>query len=76
MGRSAEDLLNCLIQKTVQIAIEKGIQMGTTLIADATHTRARYHQKSMEEVLLDRAIKLRKEVYRIDESMKNHFPKK
>jgi len=71
-----EDLLDRLIQKTVQIAIEKGIQMGNTLIVDATHTRARYHQKSIEEVLLVRAKKLRKEVYRIDESMKNHFPKK
>lgn len=71
-----EDLLDRLIQKTVQIAIEKGIEMGKTLIVDATHTQARYRQKSMEEVLLDRARKLRKEVYRVDESMKNHFPKK
>lgn len=30
----------------------------------------------MEEVLLDRAKKLRKEVYRLDETMKKDFPKK
>ena len=72
----SEDFLDKLIQKTVKVAIENGIDMGNALIVDATHTRARYHQRSMEEVLLDRAKKLRQEVYRIDESMKAKFPKK
>jgi len=71
-----DNLLNRLIQKTVEIAVNNGIDMGNTLIVDATHTRARYHHKSMEEVLLGRAKKLRKEVYRIDESLKESFPKK
>jgi len=71
-----EGLLNCLIQKTVEVAIENGINIGKTLIVDATHTRAKYHQKSIEAVLLERAKKLRKEVYRVDESIKEKFPQK
>ncbi|MCZ2846171.1 MAG: IS1182 family transposase [Candidatus Bathyarchaeota archaeon] len=71
-----EDLLDKLIEKTVEIAIENGIDMGNALIVDATHTRARYHQLSAEEVLLNRAKKLRKEVYHIDASIKGNFPKK
>jgi hypothetical protein len=71
-----EDFLDKLIKKTVKVAMENGIDMGNALIVDATHTRARYHQRSMEEVLLDRAKKLRQEAYRIDESMKAKFPPK
>lgn len=72
----SDSILDKLIQKTVELAIEKGIDMGTTLIVDATHTRSRYNQKSAQETLLDRARKLRKEVYRIDESIKEQFPPK
>lgn len=70
------DLMNLFIAKTLQIAIEKGIDLGKTLIVDATHTRSKYTKKSVEDVLLSRARKLRREVYRVDESMKEHFPKK
>ncbi|MBB6219047.1 hypothetical protein HNQ80_005227 [Anaerosolibacter carboniphilus] len=71
-----EDLLDKLIQKTIELAIEKGIDLGKALIVDATHTHARYRQRSMEEVLLERAKRLRRDVYQVDESMKVHFPKK
>jgi Transposase DDE domain len=43
---------------------------------DATHTKARYNQKSPKEILMDRSKKLRKAIYKIDESMKNKFPAK
>jgi hypothetical protein len=43
---------------------------------DATHTKARYNQKAPKEILMDRAKKLRKAVYKIDESMKYKFPSK
>lgn len=71
-----EDILDKLIMKTIQIAMENGIKIGNAIIVDATHTRARYHQKSMEEILLERAKKLRRDVYQVDESFKEHFPKK
>ncbi|MFT9493507.1 IS1182 family transposase [Anaerosolibacter sp.] len=71
-----EDILDKLIGKTLIIALENGIKLGKALVVDATHTRAKYHQKSMEEVLLERAKKLRRDVYQVDETMKGQFPQK
>lgn len=70
------NLLDMLINKTVEISIEKGIIKSKAIIVDATHTKARYNQKTPKEVLMDRSRKLRKSVYKIDESMKDKFPKK
>lgn len=70
------NFLDLLINKTVEIAIEKGIIKSKSIIVDATHTKARYNQKSPKEILLDRSKKLRKSVYKIDESLKNKFPLK
>ncbi len=70
------NLLDLLINKTVEIAIEKGIIKSKSIIVDATHTKARYNQKSPKEILMDRSKKLRKAVYKIDESMKTKFPSK
>jgi len=70
------DLLDMLINKTVEIAIEKGIIKSKSIIVDATHTRARYNKKSAKEILMDRSKLLRKTIYQIDETMKNKFPTK
>ena len=70
------NLLDMLIGKTVEIAVEKNIIKSTAIIVDATHTKARYNQKSPREILQDRSRKLRKAVYAIDESMKAKFPTK
>lgn len=71
-----DNLLNQLIQKSLEIAVLNGIDLGNTIIVDATHTHSRYNKTSVEEILLSRAKKLRKEVYRFDEKMKSKFPKK
>lgn len=68
------NLLDMLINKTVEIAIEKGIIKSKSIIVDATHIKARYNQKSPKEILMDRSKKLRKKVYEIDENMKKKFP--
>ncbi|MDT8719759.1 IS1182 family transposase [Clostridium sp. 19966] len=70
------NLLDLLIKKTVEIAIAKGVLVSKTLIVDATHTKARYNQKSAQEVLLERAKSLRKEIYKINSGMKEKFPQK
>ena len=70
------NLLDMLINKTVEIGIEKGIIKSKSIIVDATHTKARYNQKSPKEILMDRSKKLRKSVYQIDETMKVKFPSK
>ncbi|VEF46047.1 transposase IS4 family protein [Bacillus freudenreichii] len=70
------NLLDMLINKTVEIAIEEGIIKSKSIIVDATHTKARYNQKSPREVLMDRSKQLRKAIYKVDENMKNKFPSK
>lgn len=70
------NLLDMLINKTVEIAIEKGIIQSKAIIVDATHTKARYNQKSPREILQDRSRKLRKAVYKVNESLKAVLPAK
>lgn len=70
------NLLDMLINKTVEIAIEQEIIKSKAIIVDATHTKARYNQKSPKEILMDRSKKLRKAVYQVDETMKAKFPAK
>lgn len=70
------NLLEMLINKTVEIALEKGIIKSKSIIVDATHTSARYNQKSPREILQERSKRLRKSVYEIDENIKNALPVK
>ncbi len=70
------NLLDMLINKTVSIALEKGIIKSKSIIVDATHTQARYKQKAPCEILREKSKLLRKSVYQIDETMKELFPEK
>jgi transposase len=70
------NLLDMLIGKTVVLAVEKNILKSTSIIVDATHTKARYNQKTPQEILQERARKLRKAVYAMDESVKAKMPTK
>lgn len=70
------DLMNLLIKKTVDIAIEKGIIKSRTIIVDATHTASRSNPYSPIEILRLRSKQLRKAVYDADESIKGSLPKK
>ncbi len=58
------------------LAIEQNIVKSHSIIVDATHTKASYNQKSPQEILQDRARKLRKAVYTLDESAKANMPTK
>ncbi|PUB00603.1 IS1182 family transposase [Paenisporosarcina sp. OV554] len=69
-------LLDMLIQKTVEIALEKELIKSKSIIVDATHTKARYNQKSPKEFLMEKSRNVRKAAYQIDESMKEKFPPK
>jgi hypothetical protein len=70
------DLLNLLINKTVTMAIEKGIIRSRSIIVDATHSLSRSNPYSALEVLRERSKLLRKAVYAIDEDMKAAMPEK
>ncbi len=72
-----ENLLDLLIQKSIEIALAKNIIKSNKIIVDATHTKARYNQRSAYECLLEQAKVLRKVVYQIDSpARKSSFPKK
>ena len=70
------DLLNLLIKKTVDIAMEKGIIKSRTIIVDATHTASRSNPHSPIEILRLRSKQLRKAIYNADEDIKDTLPKK
>ena len=70
------DLLNLLINKTVSIALEKGIIRSKSIIVDATHTLSKSNPFSAIEVLRARSKQLRKTVYMFDEAMKGRMPQK
>ena len=70
------NLLDLLINKTVEIALEQGVIKSKSIIVDSTHTSARYNQKSPRENLIEYSKRLRKAVYAIDETMKTQFPPK
>ena len=54
------NLLDMLINKTVEIAIEKEIIKSKTIIVDATHTKARYNQKISKRNLNGEIQKIKK----------------
>ena len=72
-----DNLMDKLISKTVEIALEKGlIEVKSKIIVDSTHTNAMFHHISPREELIRQAKELRKSVYKIDESMHDKMPKK
>ena len=70
------DLLNLLINKTVTIAVEKGIIRSKSIIVDATHTLSRSNPFSAIEVLRERSKILRKTIYSFDEQWKDRMPER
>lgn len=72
-----ENLMDKLIEKTVQLALEKGlIEVKNKIIVDSTHTNAMYSHISPREELIRQAKNLRKAVYKIDGTMHDKMPKK
>jgi transposase len=70
------NLLDLLINKTVELAIKEGVLKGKAIIVDATHTKSRYNQKSAGEELLERAKNLRKTLYGVNPKIKEDLPNK
>ena len=71
-----ESIMDKLISKSVEIALNNGIKLTKTLIIDSTHSEARYNAKSAREYLLELCKNLRKKVYDVDESYTEKMPKK
>ncbi len=74
---TSTNLMDKLIAKTVEIALEEGvIEVKNKIIQDSTHTNAMYQHISPREELIKQAKELRKSVYKIDETMHDKMPKK
>lgn len=59
------NLMDKLIQKTVELALEKGlIEVKNKIIVDSTHTNAIYHHISPREELIKQSKELRKSIYK------------
>lgn len=69
-------LLNTLIQKTADIALELGIIKSKTMLVDSTHSKSRFQAYSPQDILYKRAKKLRQAIYQANESAKESMPKK
>ncbi|MEG1059214.1 MAG: IS1182 family transposase [Clostridia bacterium] len=75
--KTSVNLMDKLIAKTVEIALEQGvIEVKNKIIQDSTHTNARFQHISPREELIRQAKELRKSIYKIDETMHNKMPKK
>ena len=70
-------LIDMLIGKTVEIALEKGIiKKKTAIIVDSTHTNSQYGLISPRQALINESKILRKRIYEVNEVMKEKFPAK
>lgn len=67
-------LIDLLISKSVQIALEYGLMKSKILIVDATHTKVHYNHKKLQEVLRKYSKALRKAIYQYSEDIKEKFP--
>lgn len=70
------NLLDLLINKTVSIALDKGIISSKSIIIDATHSLSKSNPYTALEVLRNRFKQLGKAVYLFDESKKGSMPTK
>jgi hypothetical protein len=68
------NLLDLLINKTVSIAVEKGIIRSNSIIVDATHTLSKSNPISAIDFLRERSKQVRKAVYTYQEDWKDKMP--
>lgn len=70
------NLLDLLIQKSVEIVFEHQLIKSKSIIVDSTHTQSRYHQKSPKAYLVETAKNSRHQVYLVEPAMKDLMPQK
>lgn len=70
------NLLDLLVEKTIEIAIEQDVVKSSAIIVDSTHTRSRYRHKTANEYLQGKSKAVRKAVYQLDPNFKENFPTK
>lgn len=71
-----DDLMDKLIGKSVQIAVDNGLISSKDIIMDSTHSCSRANAQIPVNVLQQMGKQLRKAVYDLDEKAKAGMPKK
>lgn len=61
--RITEDILEEMLRKTIQQALDKGLIKSGTIIVDSPHTNASVRAKSPTQILRGLSRELRKEIY-------------
>jgi transposase/IS5 family transposase len=69
-------LMDLLVSKTIEIALENDIIKSNSIIVDSTHTSARYNHKTANQYLQEKSKAVRKAVYQLNPDFKEKFPKK
>ncbi|MFD1929274.1 IS1182 family transposase [Sporosarcina siberiensis] len=69
-------LMDLLISKTIEIALEKDVIKSRSIIVDSTHTNARYNHKTANQFLQEKSKAVRKAVYQLNPDFKEKFPTK
>lgn len=73
----SQKLMDTLISKTVELAITKGVIKKKNIgIVDSTHTISMYGHVTPREKMIEVSKKLRKNLYQLDEKIKDKMPKK
>lgn len=73
----SQKLMDTLISKTVELAITKGVIKKKNIgIVDSTHTISMYGHVTPREKMIEVSKKLRKNLYQLDEQIKDKMTKK
>lgn len=70
------NLLDMLINKSIELALAKGIEIGKRIIVDATHSLSRSNPALPAGALQKQAKVLRKAVYEADANLRDKLPNK
>lgn len=70
------NLLDLLINKTLELGLEKGVIKSNSIIVDSTHTRSRFKVLSPIEELRKRSKELRKSLYEIKDKSSCFLPER
>lgn len=68
------NLLDLLINQTVEIALRHDLIDSRSIILDATHTLSKYIARKPQDILRERAKQLRKSLYQVDKLIKSDLP--
>jgi len=74
--RITEDILEEMLSEIMRQAIEKGLVKSRSIIVDSTHSYSKGNPETPTQILRRMTKSLRKEIYRSQPELAEHFPEK